>query len=858
MARKPFKFVTDVDLSGNSLIDVLSIVRENYEDNALRSLTIASGSDPDTGTAPDSIGGDLNLISGTGFDNDNFGSILIRAGLEFDPATALPATGSGLASIDITPAGITTTTYNDTAITLDAGTGSTIITSTTNSTGVGTGALQVSGGAYIAGDLITGSSSFDSSAASYDLLPSPTTITFASSAESLIMGANTATTTIEFPTTKDATTPTDAGVEIAGGLGVALQLRVGTNTELGLADTNTTTIRGSLLVPDSALAAPITLGGDVNIYRDAADSLVIDSETTTIEGTTLRVPNVLETINTSAADLFSQSTDINLGSSNSGTNTFTLESDRVEIEGTIAYLRFFEDPVAESYTVPTTVGTVSYDPTYGALQYATDTAGIDVRIGQERVIRVLNDSTTNTDANQVESGEVVFIAGVSTGGIPHIRRAIADGTDIGITRAIGIVIRPIAADAEGYVVAEGIVTEIDTGTAAVGDPLYLSAGTAGALTTTDPGTIDDDNYTIEIGQVIAIDTLGGPTYDGVIAVNARLPIGATAAFNDLRARRLLALQQLRVPQYSKPGVVTTTEGFLAWDDNNDLLTIGNGTVAKVVVDTDTNQALTNKTYEGLNVTTTTGTLTIANSTTVDAQVNLTVTTAPVTLQGTTNSTLVLPNGTLTLNNLTTDHALFVSATDTISSEPQLDPIRGGTGIGTYAVLDLLYADTTTTLARLPAGTAQQLLTLNDAGDAFLYRSLASLTTALIIGYNGVSGNIEFDLAQPLGPGDDATFGDLTLNGDLAVNGGDITSTATTFNFLTGTVTTLNMLQANNAVLNIGTTTDTQTVNIYANMVIGDPAQEVTVDHYGQFNFGGPTGFTIEWNAGDNSLDFIKL
>src|SRR3990167_4575344 len=39
---------------------------------------------------------------------------------------------------------------------------------------------------------------------------------------------------------------------------------------------------------------------------------------------------------------------------------------------------------------------------------------------------------------------------------------------------------------------------------------------------------------------------------------------------------------------------------------------------------------------------------------------------------------------------------------------------------------------------------------------------------------------------------DASLSDVTLAGDLAVNGGDLTSSATTFNLLTSTVTTLNV------------------------------------------------------------------
>lgn len=44
-------------------------------------------------------------------------------------------------------------------------------------------------------------------------------------------------------------------------------------------------------------------------------------------------------------------------------------------------------------------------------------------------------------------------------------------------------------------------------------------------------------------------------------------------------------------------------------------------------------------------------------------------------------------------------------------------INGGTGISSYSVGDILYANTTTTLAKLPSGSAGQVLTANGANTA---------------------------------------------------------------------------------------------------------------------------------------------
>lgn len=81
----------------------------------------------------------------------------------------------------------------------------------------------------------------------------------------------------------------------------------------------------------------------------------------------------------------------------------------------------------------------------------------------------------------------------------------------------------------------------------------------------------------------------------------------------------------------------------------------------------------------------------------------------------------------------------------------------------------------------------------------------------------VLGDIEtdanVDIAGNLTVAGTQTFsGDQTITGDLAVNGGDITSTATTFNLLNGTVTTLNIGGALTA-LNLADSTTVKTIDI---------------------------------------------
>ena len=79
-------------------------------------------------------------------------------------------------------------------------------------------------------------------------------------------------------------------------------------------------------------------------------------------------------------------------------------------------------------------------------------------------------------------------------------------------------------------------------------------------------------------------------------------------------------------------------------------------------------------------------------------------------------------------------------------------------------------------------------------------------------------------------------GDTVLTGDLAVNGGDITTTATTFNLVNATATTLNIGGAATAI-DIGAATGTTSVN-----------NALSVD--GNFDVGGASIFTVDASNGN--------
>jgi hypothetical protein len=172
------------------------------------------------------------------------------------------------------------------------------------------------------------------------------------------------------------------------------------------------------------------------------------------------------------------------------------------------------------------------------------------------------------------------------------------------------------------------------------------------------------------------------------------------------------------------------------------------------------------TFNGLTITETNGTLTIGNdqvftlnastnfgtntidlnssTLTLDADLNIgdTTNTGSISIRsnGTAARTLILEDN-LTVKPLTSGHVLYASADDTINSEAQLAVSRGGTGIGSYAAGDILYASGSTTLAKLAKGTNGK--TLRIVNDLPAWTDGGGTDSKLII-QNGGTNNTVFD------------------------------------------------------------------------------------------------------------------
>jgi hypothetical protein len=134
-------------------------------------------------------------------------------------------------------------------------------------------------------------------------------------------------------------------------------------------------------------------------------------------------------------------------------------------------------------------GLLWYDSTQEALAYYNDVTGNPVHIGQETILKVINNT-----GSTIPFGSPVYITSTSSGSsYPNVALARADVTST--AAVIGITNTAITNGSTGYVVAAGMVTGINTSSFGVGDVLYLSPYSAGQIMNTVPPT----GYVVQIG-----------------------------------------------------------------------------------------------------------------------------------------------------------------------------------------------------------------------------------------------------------------------------------------------------------------------------------------------------------------------
>lgn len=159
--------------------------------------------------------------------------------------------------------------------------------------------------------------------------------------------------------------------------------------------------------------------------------------------------------------------------------------------GTYGLLGDFLQLNTSPSSVPTSVGTMSWDSFYKTLQIVTGDGDTTLQVGQEQVTLIHNNTgSTLTD------GQVVYVTG-STGELPTVALA-SNTTEATSSVTFGVVTESIANGADGFITTSGMVHGLNTLAYNEGDALYLGA-TAGTFTNVKPSA---PNNLVLIGYMI--------------------------------------------------------------------------------------------------------------------------------------------------------------------------------------------------------------------------------------------------------------------------------------------------------------------------------------------------------------------
>ncbi len=153
-------------------------------------------------------------------------------------------------------------------------------------------------------------------------------------------------------------------------------------------------------------------------------------------------------------------------------------------------------------TVPTTVGTISWDDGDGVPIVALKGGNVNLQVGTQEYARVYNDSGTT-----LTKGQAVYISGAQGNRVAvRLARANVEATSFG---TIGLVAETMAAGAEGFIIVSGALYKLDTTGLTAGATVYVSPTTAGAITTTKPQAPDQ---LVVVGWVERVDNIVGSIY----------------------------------------------------------------------------------------------------------------------------------------------------------------------------------------------------------------------------------------------------------------------------------------------------------------------------------------------------------
>lgn len=201
---------------------------------------------------------------------------------------------------------------------------------------------------------------------------------------------------------------------------------------------------------------------------------------------------------------------------------------------TISNYQAFTAASAPTYAA----GLLWYDSASAALAYYNNTTNNIVHIGQE-----IQQQCRNSTGSTITKGQVVYISG-STGQVGNI--ILAQANAYSTSQVIGVANQDIPNNTNGWIVTQGTITNIDTSALTAGNPIYLSATTAGALTQTEPST---PNFAVHMGVCLYSNVNNGKLY--INPMNQSIDTG-------------YIIGQIAIAQGGTNGTATPTAGAVSY------------------------------------------------------------------------------------------------------------------------------------------------------------------------------------------------------------------------------------------------------------------------------------------------------
>jgi len=345
----------------------------------------------------------------------------------------------------------------------------------------------------------------------------------------------------------------------------------------------------------------------------------------------------------------------------------------------------------------------------------------------------------------------------------------------------------------------------------VDDTLYYGEGTGGAggtattiLAIAGPGAF----VTRSTSQTVS----GDKTFSGVVSLGSSATAATKTAGDNSTSVATTA--------YVDGAIVDATTTFDLAADSGTAETVGDEETVTISGGTGLSTAVsaTNTITVTLDDTAVTagsyGSSTAIPTFTVDAQGRLTAagtadvaTTLSIADDSANSDTVDLLNDTLTFSEGEGIDITVSDNTVTISGE---DATTTNKGIASFATADFTVSSGAVSIKNVN-------LTTQTTGD--YVATIAGTANQVIVSGAGTEGRaVTLSLPQNIHSGASPTFvgltltGSATISGDVAVNGGNITTTAATMNIATSNATTINLGTSGATAVNIGSSASTVTVN----------------------------------------------